>query len=177
MQSQISDLRDKLTDASAVVQFVEQIPCFPKSLVSGWCQLDVAHQIYEVHRDSQHEKDQKPVRAGGPGWLWLAVHRYWAFQQVPVAGDNLTRGQFRSMQSVSPCRNNCSEPGLLAAPVGDLKSLLCGYSNAINHPFLMVNISPIKNGDEWGDGLFIIAIPTLLQWTEDISATWCPLLR
>ena len=36
----------------------------------------------------------------------------------------------------------------------------CWYSNVINHPFLMVNIPPIKmvmNG-----GWFIIAIPTLM---------------
>ena len=40
----------------------------------------------------------------------------------------------------------------------------CGYSNVINHPFLIVNIPPIKmvmNG-----GWFIIAIPTLLNCVD-----------
>ena len=43
----------------------------------------------------------------------VAMH-LWGFQKVQ--GELIQGGHdFRSMQSASPCRNNCSEPGLLAA--------------------------------------------------------------
>lgn len=161
MQSQISDLRDKLTDASAE-RWAAIFRCQWTVQLADACCVRYTEIANMKKTKSQFEQEAGVAPAMDPKW---------GFQKVQ---GELIQGEhdFRSMQSASPCRNNCSEPGLLL-----WHEILCLFKSL--HPTVDIpNMSqPWANRaallSRWLKDCLEISHPTACHGADGSSCSWC----